>query len=77
MTDNMSNFVRWFKKPLEQLYTNTDPGLIVLMASLPLFEHYLRQKTGVHETHSLTDGFYKEFLQIFPSVGNIDNAKKV
>jgi DNA gyrase inhibitor GyrI len=65
------------QKPLEQLYTNIDAGLIVLMASQPLFERYLRQKSGVHETHSLTDSFYKEFLQIFPSVGKIDNAKEV
>jgi hypothetical protein len=77
MTDNMNNFVRWFKKPLAQLYTNSDAGFIVLMASLPLLERFLRQKSGDHEQTTLTDNFYREFIVLFPSVKNIDNAKKV
>jgi len=76
MTDNMNNFVRWFKEPLAQLYTNIDAGFIVLMASLPLLERYLRQKSGVHEER-LTDDFYREFVVLFPSVRDTDNARKV
>jgi hypothetical protein len=77
MTDNVNNFVKWFKEPLAGLYKNTDAGFIILMASLPLLERYLRQKSGVHESPKLTDDFYREFMVLFPSMGNIDDAKKV
>jgi len=77
MTDNMNNFVRWFKKPLSQLYTNSDAGFIVLMATLPLIERYLRQKSGDHEKPTLTTNFFRAFIDLFPSVKNIGNAKKV
>lgn len=77
MTDNMSNFVKWFKNPLASLYTNQDAGFIILMATFPLLERYLRQKSGLHEVVSLNDDFYNEFIGIFPYVTNIDNAKKI
>jgi len=74
-TDNMKNFVNWFKKPLASLYKNNDAGFIILMATFPLLERYLRQKSGLKEAPKLNDDFYKAFIKIFPIVSTLDTAK--
>jgi hypothetical protein len=75
MNQNYNNFVKWFKEPLDCLYTNNDAGFVILMISLPLLERYLREKSGVHEGN-LTDDFYNKFIEIFPSLKDKDIAKK-
>jgi hypothetical protein len=75
MNDNRVNFERWFKAPLNSLYMNNDAGFIVVIISLPLLERYLRQKSRVYEG-KLNKNFYKEFVQLFPSVLNTKISRR-
>src|SRR6266536_3049493 len=76
MHANQDNFVRWFKEPLESLYTNIHAGFVILMASLPLLERYLRQKSRVFENHALNPEFFGQFRIMFPSIDSPEKAKR-
>jgi hypothetical protein len=74
MNGDHDNFIKWFKNPITSLHKNTDAGFVILMASLPLLERYLREKTGVHEK-PLEPRFYEDFVKIFPSARDWKTAK--
>jgi hypothetical protein len=75
MSKHPDNFVKWFKNPIRCLQKNIDAGFIVVMVSLPLLERYLCEKTGIFENPKLDERFYKEFVNLFPSAGNIDTVR--
>ena len=66
---NHTNFTKWFPEILKSLYQESDAGFVVLMASLPLLERYLREKSGVYE-NNLSEGspFYQHLSEVFPAL---------
>ena len=76
MNENRANFEKWFKGPLNTLYKNIDAGFIIVIISLPILERYLRQKSRLYEKTKYSRDFYKEFMEIFPSVTSITTARK-
>jgi len=72
---NIDNYRSWFKEPIERLYADGHGGFALLILIIPLLERYLREKSGVHEGN-LNDGFYDEFLKLFPKLGTRDVAKE-
>ena len=75
MSDDQQNFTKWFKNPIKELQKNVNAGFIVVTVSLPLLERYLRQKTGIFEAGNLDDRFCNEFLNLFPSPGDIKTVR--
>ncbi len=71
MSDNntIEKFQRWYKEPLESLYSNEHAGFAILTLGLPLLERYLRQKGRIFTT-SLTPVFYTELVKLFPALGD-------
>jgi hypothetical protein len=70
------NFDFWFVEVLETLYPCREAGFVVLMATLPLLERYLRQRTGlVSENDKLTCKFYDELYKVLPELNTRDRAK--
>lgn len=59
---------------IRNLYQDANAGFAILMITIPLLERYLRQKSSVFEGN-LNEGFYREFLVIFPSIRNINQAE--
>ncbi|MGD0037555.1 MAG: hypothetical protein ABSC53_09710 [Bacteroidota bacterium] len=76
MNNNLCNFQKWFKEPLNSLYSNPDAGFIILMISLPLLERYLREKSNAYESYKLPDKYYSELINIFPDLNNLEMARK-
>ena len=77
MTDDERRFlIKWFREPLTQLYSNHDAGFIILMASLPLLERYLREKSGIGDDRLNSKGniFYTRLIDLFPSLKDIPTA---
>ena len=58
MNDTQERFTMWFKKPLEGLYEDPNAGFVILIATLPLLERFLREKSGVGE-RDLNDDFFQ------------------
>jgi len=72
---NHRNSERWHKAVLENLYHNRDAGFVLMAASLPLLERYLREKSQVFE-HKINDQFYDELLSAFPRLKTRQIAAK-
>lgn len=65
------NFDAWFAAPIAALRGNTDAGFVLVMATFPLLERYLRQKTGAKpRERPFADGL----LSIFPELGTVEVA---
>jgi hypothetical protein len=61
------DFKCWYTDILTGLYDNGNAGFVLLMIAFPLFERYLREKSGVHEG-DLNEAFYTELRKIFPII---------
>ena len=75
MNDSRYYFEKWFKEPLERLYSDEHSGFVILMISLPLLERYLRSKTGIDESPQLDSRFHQHLVQMFPALGDVPTAK--
>ena len=76
MNANKENFLKWFKQPLEQLYSNSDAGFAVMVISLPLLERYLREKSKTFEATSVSLQFHRDLIKLFPVLSSEEFAKK-
>ena len=74
MSDHFHNFKCWHKEVLESLYSNENAGFVLLIATFPLLERYLREKSGAHENKTLPPAFYAELRKILPALPDDDVA---
>jgi hypothetical protein len=67
MTADERNFRKWFVGVLKPLRDNGNGGFFAFV-SFPLLERYLREKSDVGQTASLSDRFYDELASLFPTL---------
>ena len=68
MSIHRTNFGAWYKAVLDRLYPHRDAGFAILLIAFPLLERYLRQKTGLTSDQNLSDSFFDELTQLFPTL---------
>ncbi len=80
MDKDRERFARWFSGVLQYLESPDhaqDAGAILLMASFPLLERYLRNKCRQREdVIELPAGFHVELTKVFPTLGGEGEAKE-
>jgi hypothetical protein len=71
------NFKNWYPNVIRSLYPNRNAGFVILLATFPLLERYIRQRLGWSEQNSLNDTFYNELARVLPDLRNRDNARNL
>ena len=75
MSTHRANFDAWYKAVLDRLYPDRDAGFAILLIAFPLLERYLRRKVGLTSDLNLSDPFFDELAQLFPSLKTGTTAK--
>jgi hypothetical protein len=68
MSTHRANFDAWYKAVLDRLYPHRDAGFAILLIAFPLLERYFRQKVGLTSDQNLSDAFFDELAQLFPTL---------
>jgi hypothetical protein len=69
---NRENFSAWFAHYLRVLAPERNAGFLIAMVSFPLFERYLRAKSG---TEPNSNKFKAELVKLIPELKTLDNAQ--
>src|SRR3990172_4885289 len=75
MDIHRTNFVAWYQATLDLLYPHRDAGFAILLIAFPLLERYLRQKTGLTSDQNLSNAFFDELTQLFPTLKSNATAR--
>lgn len=75
MITHHANFDAWYKGGLDRLYPHRDAGFAILLIAFPLLERYLRQKVRLTSDQNLSDAFFNELAQLFPTLKTRTAAK--
>ena len=73
---DQDNFKSWYVDVLAMLYPIRNAGIAVFMVSLPLAERYLRQKNSLGPDASLSDGFMRDLVRLFPALRDVKTVRQ-